>query len=78
MAATKRTGTPHHIAADAAAAGILALLVDAREGRVKDDKAAARTEFLLSNAGLSVEDIQALTNKKPDTIRKAIQRSRGR
>jgi hypothetical protein len=57
-------------------AGVLALLVDEREHRTKEDKTAARTEVLLANAGVPVEDIVALTGKKPDAIRKAIQRAR--
>ena len=56
--------------------GILALLVDAREARTKEDKDAKKTEILLSNAGLSVDDIVALTGKKADAVRKTIQRGR--
>jgi DNA-directed RNA polymerase specialized sigma24 family protein len=63
---------------DAAMAGVLALLVDAREARVRGDKDATKVELLLSNVGLAVEDIAAATGKKPDAVRKAIQRGRAR
>ena len=62
----------------AAMAGVLALLVDEREHRVSGDRDAAKTEILLAKAGLSVEDITAVTGKSPDAIRKAIQRARAR
>jgi hypothetical protein len=61
---------------DAAMAGILALLVDDREHRAKEDKSEAKTEVLLANAGVSVEGIATLTGKKPDAVRKSIQRAR--
>jgi uncharacterized protein with PIN domain len=57
-------------------AAILALLVDERENRAKEDKSAAKTEVLLANAGVSVESIAVLTCKKPDAVRKTIQRAR--
>jgi hypothetical protein len=76
MASNQTSSQPHVISTEAAAAGILALLVDAREARTKDDKDARKIEVLLSNAGLSVEHIVALTGKKPDAVRKAIQRGR--
>ncbi len=76
MAALARPRTQTHIPADAALSGILALLVDEREERVKEDKAAAKTEVLLGKAGVPVENIQALTGKKADAIRKAIQRAK--
>jgi DNA-directed RNA polymerase specialized sigma24 family protein len=63
---------------DAAMAGVLALLVDAREARVRGDKDATKVELLLSNVGLAVEDIAAATGKKSDAVRKAIQRGRAR
>lgn len=58
--------------------GVLALLVDEREQRVGSDRDAAKTEVLLANAGLSVDDIEALTGKNAGAIRKAIQRARVR
>lgn len=66
----------HQLTTGAGAAGILALLVDAREARVKDDKDATKTEVLLDNAGLSLDDIAAVTGKKYDAIRVSLQRSR--
>jgi len=57
-------------------AGVLALLVDERERRTKDDKSAAKTEVLLAKAGLAVEDIVAVTGKNAGAVRKAIQRAR--
>jgi DNA-directed RNA polymerase specialized sigma24 family protein len=59
-------------------AGVLALLVDERERHVKADREASKTEVLLSNAGLSIEDIQAASGKNPGAIRKTIQRARAR
>jgi hypothetical protein len=52
------------------------MLVDAREARVKDDKDAAKTEVLLDSAGLSLDDIAAVMNKKYDAIRVSLRRSR--
>ena len=78
MAPKRRGQERHRIPPDSAMAGVLAMLVDEREDRNKDDKKAAKTEVLLANAGLTVEDIQALTGKKPDAIRKAIQRGRAK
>jgi hypothetical protein len=57
-------------------AGVLALLVDEREQRVKDDKSATKTELLLANAGLSNEDIAAVTGKNANAIRVAVRRAR--
>jgi hypothetical protein len=76
MASSRTSSQPHVISTEAATAGILALLVDARETRTKDDTEARKIEVLLASAGLSVEDIVALTGKKPDAVRKAIQRGR--
>jgi hypothetical protein len=76
MAIARKSEERHHITTGAAAAGILALLVDAREARVKDDKDAAKTEVLLNNAGLSLDDIAAVMGKKYDAIRVSLHRSR--
>ncbi len=38
MAVTSKSKEKHQISPDAAVAGVLALLVDAREARTKDDK----------------------------------------
>jgi hypothetical protein len=76
MAVDRRSKERHQLTTGAAAAGILALLVDARETRIKDDKLATKTEVLLDNAGLSLDDIAAVMGKKYDAIRVSIQRSR--
>jgi DNA-directed RNA polymerase specialized sigma24 family protein len=56
-------------------AGVLALLIDEREERTRDGDA-VKTEVLLSNAGLSIEEIANLTGKKYDTVRMAISRGK--
>jgi hypothetical protein len=76
MSATRTSKEKHQPTTGAAVAGILALLVDARETSVKDDKDATKTEVLLDNAGLSLEDIAAVMGKKYDAIRVSLQRSR--
>lgn len=65
----------HQISPDAAVAGVLALLVEARELRVKDDKSAVKTEVMLSNAGLSIDDISAVTGKTYDAVRVSLNRA---
>ena len=67
-----------HITSGAATAGLLALAVDEREARTKDDKDAVKTEVLLWNAGLSIEEIAALMGKKYDAIRVSLQRSKAK
>jgi hypothetical protein len=76
MSPTKTSREKHQPTSGAALAGILALLVDAREARIKDDKDASKTEVLLDNAGLSLDDIAAVMGKKYDAIRVSLQRSR--
>jgi DNA-directed RNA polymerase specialized sigma24 family protein len=78
MSVDRRSKERHQITTGAAAAGILALLVEARESRMADDKAAVKTEVLLANAGLSIEDIAAVMGKKYDAVRVAIHRSRSK
>jgi hypothetical protein len=78
MAGDRRSKEKHQLTTGAAAAGILALLVDAREMRIKDDKLATKTDVLLDNAGLSIDDIAAVMGKKYDAIRVSIQRSRAK
>ena len=78
MAPDRKSKEKHQLTTGAAAAGILALLVDAREARLKDDKQATKTEVLLDNAGLSLDDIAAVMGKKYDAIRVSIQRSRSK
>jgi hypothetical protein len=76
VSAVRKSKEKHQLTTGAAAAGILALLVDAREARVKGDKDATKTEVLLDNAGLSLDDIVAVMGKKYDAIRISLQRSR--
>jgi hypothetical protein len=76
MAADRRSKDKHHITTGASLAGILALMIDQREDRVRDDKDAAKTEVLLSNAGLSIDDIAALMGKRYDAIRVSLNRNR--
>lgn len=70
--AQERTG----IALESAMAGILALLIDEREDRTREQKDAAKTEVLLAQAGVSIEEIAAVTGKKYDTVRMAITRGK--
>ena len=67
-------------ASEAAVRAILALLVEEREARLKEreTKDATKIELVLSNAGLPVDEIVAVTGKKPDAVRKAIQRGKAK
>lgn len=56
---------------------LVALLVDEREARVEGERSAAKTEVILSAAGLEVREIAALLDKKPDAVRKTLQRAKG-
>ena len=76
MAATLKPQDRTRIGSEAAMAGILALLIDEREERTRNAKDAVRTELLLDQAGLSIEDIAAVTGRKYDTVRMAITRAR--
>ena len=78
MAENRKSQDKHQITAGAATAGILALLVDARESRTKDDKEATKTEVLLDNAGLSLDDIAAVMGKKYDAVRVSLRRSKAK
>lgn len=78
MAVARKSQERHQISLDAAAAGVLALLVDAREARTKDDREAPKTEVLLSNAGLSIDDIAAVMGKKYDAVRVSLTRSKAK
>jgi hypothetical protein len=78
MASTRQGQGQVRISQDSALAGILALLVDEREERAKDSKPDVRTEVLLADAGLSVDEIVAVTRRNEGAVRKAIQRGRGR
>jgi DNA-directed RNA polymerase specialized sigma24 family protein len=66
----------HVISQEAALAGILTLLIDAREARIDGDKDPEKIEVLLSRAGLSNDDIGAVTGKRPDTVRVALSRAK--
>lgn len=66
------------ISSEAALAGILALLVDERENRISGQKDVLKTELLLKSAGLSVDEITAVTGRKRDAVRKTIERARGK
>jgi DNA-directed RNA polymerase specialized sigma24 family protein len=78
VAAERKSQERIQITTGAAAAGILALLVDARESRVKDDKEASKTEVLLAQAGLSIDEIASLMGKKYDAIRVSLNRSKSK
>jgi hypothetical protein len=56
--------------------GILALLVEEREARLKvsETKDARKIELLLADAGMPTNEIAAVTGKKPDAVRMAIKR----
>lgn len=56
--------------------GVLTLLADEREHRLKDASSAPRTELLLSNAGLSNELIARVLNKNPDAVRMMVARAK--
>lgn len=78
MSPPRKSQERHQLTTGASAAGILALLVDAREARIKDDRDATKTEVLLDNAGLSLDDIAAVMSKKYDAVRVSLQRSRSK
>jgi hypothetical protein len=64
------------ISLETALVGILAVLVDEREARIGDGYEATKTDVLLSNAGLSYDEIAALLNKKKDAVRMTVTRSK--
>jgi DNA-directed RNA polymerase specialized sigma24 family protein len=79
MARTRREPERRKLAQESAIAGVLALLVDARERAIaENEKGAPKTEVILARVGLAVEDIVALTGKSTDAVRKTIQRGRAR
>jgi DNA-directed RNA polymerase specialized sigma24 family protein len=75
MGVARKSQERHQIAPEAALAGVLALLVEARELRIQGNKDAVKTEVLLSSAGLSNEDIGAVMGKKAGTVRVALHRN---
>ena len=76
MATRAKPQSQSGIRLENAMAGILALLIDERDDRTQDDKDAVKTEVLLAQAGLSIEDISTVTGKKYDTVRMAITRGK--
>lgn len=78
MASTKPSRKRHVVSSEVAMAGVLALLVEEREERIKGDRSATKTEVVLANAGLSYDDIAAVTGKKPDAVRMAVTRKKAK
>jgi DNA-directed RNA polymerase specialized sigma24 family protein len=76
VASTEGSVRPHVIPQEAALAGILALLIDAREARIGEEKDPQKIEILLSRAGLSNDDIAAVTGKRSDAVRMTIARAK--
>jgi hypothetical protein len=76
MAVTGKPQDGSKISPESAMAGILALLIDEREERMRSDKDGVRTELLLARAGLSIEEIATVTGKKYDAVRMAIRRGK--
>lgn len=76
MASNRKDQEQSVVSTEAAMAGILALLVEAREERMKGDKNAEKIEILLSVAGLSNENISAVTGKQANAIRMTIARAK--
>lgn len=76
MATTAKAQDRSGIGVEGALNGILALLIDEREDRTRNDDGAQRTEVLLARAGLSIEEIAAVTDKKYDAVRMAITRGK--
>ena len=78
MANEGKRQAPPKISAESSMAGILALLIDEREQRTREMAGAVRTEVLLAEAGLSLEEISAVTGRKYDTVRMAVSRGRAK
>lgn len=56
--------------------GILAVLITEREERENPTSDHRKTELILDAAGVGVNAIAQLMDKKPDAVRKTIQRAR--
>lgn len=78
MASRAQAGEGSQISTEKAMAGILALLVDERENRIAGQKDAQKTELVLKAAGLSIDEISAVTGRKRDAVRKTIERAKGK
>jgi hypothetical protein len=76
MATTQKAENRSAIRLESALGGILALLIDEREERTIDRKDVAKTEILLAGAGLSIDEIAAVTGRSYDAVRMAISRGR--
>jgi DNA-directed RNA polymerase specialized sigma24 family protein len=76
MATRSETPDGSGIGLESALSGILALLIDEREERTLGNNSATKTEIVLSQAGLSIEEIAKVTGKKYDTVRMAITRGK--
>jgi hypothetical protein len=78
MALNGRSTSELGLTVEKAMAGILALMIDEREHRVQGDKDALKIEVLLARAGLSNEDIAAVTGKNANAIRVALHRAKAK
>lgn len=78
MTDTKNSKDRRAITVESAMAGILALLIDERDYRTAEDKDAVRTEVLLADAGLSLDEIATMTGRQYDTVRMAVKRGRAK
>ena len=57
------------VSAESALAGILALLIEERERRTAEEKDSVRTEVLLASAGMSLDEISAVTLRSYNDVR---------
>jgi DNA-directed RNA polymerase specialized sigma24 family protein len=73
-AQAKKPSEPLNV--EAALTGLLTLAVADREAAMDPAYKPAKTVTLLSDAGLSVDEIAVVTGKNPPTVAKAIQRDR--
>ena len=80
MPSTGQGGDGSTTPGEAMGRAILALLVEEREERLKaaGAKDATKIAILLANAGLSNDDIAAITGKKPHAVRMAISRAKAK
>jgi DNA-directed RNA polymerase specialized sigma24 family protein len=76
MAGSGNAARQPGISAEAAMTGILALLIEEREERKKGDRDAEKIEVILAKAGLSNDDIAAVTGKQSGAVRMAISRTK--